>query len=77
MPRFQSATPEEKKIALLQLIDDMTAAALDHSSQGYAQFLQYRNNLIQLIDAHSKEDKNHSDFARSIFGKFDEYFPAK
>ena len=77
MPRFQSSTSEEKKAALLKLIDDMTAAALDHSAQGYDQFLQYRNNLIQLIDVYGLEDKNHVDFARSMFGKFDEYFPAK
>jgi hypothetical protein len=77
MPQFQSSTPEEKKVILLQLIDDMTASALDHRAQGYNQFLQYRNNLIQLIDTYALEDKKHVEFARSMFSKFDEYFPSK
>ena len=77
MPQFQSITPEEKKAVLLQLIDDMTAAAIDRTPQGYSQFLECRNNLIKVIDNYAMEDKARIEFAESIFSKFDEYFPEK
>lgn len=77
MPCFEFKTPEEKKIALLQVIDDMTAAAIDRSSQGYSQFLQYRNDLIALIDSYAKEDESRTEFAKCVSSKLDEFFPTK
>ena len=76
MPCFEVITPEERKQELMQLIDDMTASAIDRSSQGYTQFLHYRNQLIRVIDTHAEEDRKRVEFARVIATKIDEYFPA-
>ena len=76
MPCFEIVTPDEKKKALIQLIDDMTGAAIDHSSQGYTQFLHYRNELIRVIDEHTEQDKKRIEFAKAIANKIDEYYPA-
>ena len=48
--------PEEKKKILMSLIDDMTAAALDRSSQGYNQFLHCRSELIEVVDSFVRDD---------------------
>lgn len=75
MTCFEVATPEEKKQVLMQLVDDMTASAIDRSSQGYSQFLMYRNELISVIDKFMEEDRKRVEFAQIISLKIDEYFP--
>jgi hypothetical protein len=77
MSNFEVVTPEERKQALMQLVDDMTGAAIDHSSQGYTQFLQYRNELIRVIDVYAQEDQRRIEFGQFIASKIDEYFPSK
>ena len=77
MPCFEVVTPEERKQALMQLVDDMTASAIDRSSQGYTQFLHYRNELIRVIDAHAEQDRKRAEFAKVIASKIDEYYPQK
>jgi hypothetical protein len=58
--------PDEKKEILMNLIDDMTAAAVDRTSQGYQQFLHCRTLLIQTIDNYLKQDKQRLDLTQSI-----------
>lgn len=58
--------PEQKKKVLMSLIDDMTAAAVDRSSQGYSQFLQCRSELIETIDKYMEEDRKRIEFALTI-----------
>ena len=74
---FEVITPEERKQELMQLVDDMTAAAIDRSSQGYTQFLYYRNQLIKVIDTHVEQDQKRIEFGQFIASKIDEYFPPK
>lgn len=66
--------PEHKKQILMSLIDDMTAAALDRSSQGYSQFLQCRGELVEIIDRYMKEDQMRLDFALSISQQLSKIF---
>lgn len=66
--------PEHKKKILMSLIDDMTAAALDRSSQGYSQFLHCRSELIEVIDSYMKEDQMRMDFALSVAQQVNEIF---
>ena len=66
--------PEQKKKILMSLIDDMTAAALDRSSQGYSQFLHCRSELIEVIDTYMKEDQLRVDFALSVAKQVNEIF---
>ena len=67
-------SPHEKKRHLLNMIDDMTAAAIDRSSQGYTQFLFCRQQMLNLIDKYMKEDQMRIDFALDIQSKLNEYF---
>ena len=64
--------PEEKKRHLLNLIDDMAAAAIDRSSQGYTQFLFCRQQMLNLIDKYMKEDQMRIDFTLHIQSKLNE-----
>lgn len=66
--------PEHKKKILMSLIDDMTAAALDRSSQGYSQFLYCRSELIEVIDKYMREDQMRIDFALNIVNQVNEIF---
>lgn len=66
--------PEHKKKILMSLIDDMAAAALDRSSQGYSQFLQCRSELIEVIDKYMQEDQLRIDFASSIADQLTKIF---
>ena len=66
--------PEHKKKILMSLIDDMTAAALDRSSQGYSQFLHCRSELIEVIDTYMKEDQMRVDFALNVAKQVNEIF---
>ena len=67
-------TPAQKKQALMNLIDDMTASALDRTSQGYSQFLHYRGELIALVDSYMEEDRMRMDFVYSTMNKAQEIF---
>ena len=58
----------------MSLIDDMTAAALDRSSQGYSQFLHCRSELIEVIDSYMKEDQLRMDFALNVAKQVNEIF---
>jgi len=69
--------PEDKKKMLMTVIDDMTAAALDKSSQGYSQFLEYRNQMIQIIDTFMQEDKERIAFALDVAEKVEKIFNPK
>lgn len=66
--------PDEKKKILMSLIDDMTAAALDRSSQGYSQFLHCRSELIEVIDTFVKEDRARIHFAMNVAQQIEEIF---
>ena len=66
--------PEQKKQTLMQLIDDMTAAAIDHSSHGYTMFLQCRQQLVRQIDEYMKEDQERIDFAVNISNSLNKIF---
>lgn len=66
--------PEHKKKILMSLIDDMTAAAIDRSSQGYSQFLHCRSELIEVIDQYMEEDRQRIDFALSIAEQVNKIF---
>lgn len=72
--QYSVILPTEKKKILMSLIDDMTAAAVDHSSQGYSQFLQCRSELIEVIDKYMEEDRRRIEFALSITDKVNEMF---
>lgn len=67
-------SPHEKKRHLLNMIDDMTAAAMDRSSQGYTQFLFCRQQMLDLIDKYMKEDQIRIDFALQIRSTLNEFF---
>lgn len=54
-------SPENKKVILMSLIDDMTASAIDRSTQGHLQFLQLRTQLIETIDQYAKEERKQID----------------
>ena len=58
----------------MNLIDDMTAAALDRSSQGYSQFLQCRSELIEVIDQYMEEDRERIEFALNIVDQVNKIF---
>ena len=73
-PRPVVTAPAEKKKILMSLIDDMTAAALDRSSQGYTQFLEIRSKLIEIIDSFVKEDKARMCFAIHVAQQIEEIF---
>ena len=66
--------PQHKKKILMSLIDDMTAAALDRSSQGYGQFLQCRSELIEVIDQYMEEDRERIEFALNIVDQVNKIF---
>lgn len=66
--------PEHKKKILMSLIDDMTAAALDRSSQGYNQFLHCRSELIEIIDTYMEEDKKRIECVLAITEKVNALF---
>lgn len=67
-------SPEHKKKVLMSLIDDMTAAAVDRSSQGYNQFLQCRSELIETIDKYMEEDRKRIEFALNIVQQVNKIF---
>lgn len=69
--------PENKKKILMSLIDDMTAAAIDHSSQGYNQFLHCRSELIEVIDKYMHEDQQRIDFAVKLANQINDLFQIK
>ena len=58
--------PTHKKEILMNMIDDMTAAAVDKSSHGYQQFLQCRAELIETIDRYMEEDRKRLELTQSI-----------
>lgn len=66
--------PQEKKKILMSLIDDMTAAALDRSSQGYSQFLHCRSELIAIIDSYMREDQMRIEFASDMQKRLNKFF---
>ena len=69
--------PIHKKKILMSLIDDMTAAALDRSSQGYSQFLHCRSELIEVIDTYMEEDRQRIEFATDVANKINDLFQIK
>lgn len=58
----------------MSLIDDMAAAALDRSSQGYSQFLHCRSELIEVIDSYMREDQVRIDFALNVAKQVNDIF---
>lgn len=66
--------PQEKKVVLMNLIDDMTAAAIDRSSQGYSQFLYCREQLVGTIDKYMQEDQQRIDFALNVADEVNKIF---
>jgi hypothetical protein len=66
--------PDHKKKILMSLIDDMTAAAIDRSSQGYSQFLHCRSELIEVIDTYMEEDRQRIAFALSVAEQVNKIF---
>ena len=74
MYNFASQNPHEKKMILISLIDDMTAAAVDRSGQGYSQFLQCRSELLKTIDAYIEVDIKRDALAESISHNISQYF---
>jgi hypothetical protein len=74
MCKFSNLTPSDKRTVLISLIDDMTAAAIDRSSQGYSQFLQCRNELLKTIDGFVEADDKRNAAASDIAKKIQEYF---
>lgn len=77
MSNLTKLTPQEKKTIFIALIDDMTAAAVDRSAQGYTQFLQCRNELIRTIDSFVEADQRREDMAESISAQLNDYFEIK
>ena len=67
-------SPQERKSTLILLIDDMTAAALDRSGQGYTQFLQCRNQLLKTIDSYVEEELKRDALAQLMFNSINNYF---
>jgi hypothetical protein len=63
-------SPETKKVLLMTLIDDMTAAAIDRSSQSHIQFLDLRKQLIALIDKYAEEDRQRIDAVKEAMKCF-------
>ena len=63
----------EKKDILINMIDDMTAAIMDRSSQGYSRFLDSRSQLIKLLETYAEEDKKKTAIMNSIIGNIDKY----
>lgn len=66
-------TAAEKKDILIAMIDDMTAAIMDRSSQGYSRFLDSRSQLIKLLETYAEEDKKKTAIMNSIIGNVDKY----
>ena len=66
-------TATEKKDILINMIDDMTAAIMDRSSQGYSRFLDSRSQLIKLLETYAEEDKKKTAIMNSIIGNIDKY----
>ena len=77
MTCFEIVEPEQKKQTLMQLIDDMTASAIDRSPHGYTQFLHYRSELTKLVDSYAEEDRKSMNFVKTLLRQIDEYFPQK
>lgn len=50
-------SPETKKVTLITMIDDMTAAAINRTGQSHLQFIDLRSQLITLIDQYAIEDR--------------------
>jgi hypothetical protein len=57
--------PETRKITLMNMIDDMTAAAIAHTSQSHIQFLEIRSQITNLIDKYAIEDRQRIDAIQS------------
>ena len=68
-------SPETKKLILMNLIDDMTAAAVDRTSQSHIQFIQIRTELINTIDAYVKEDRKRINAIKAAAAIFNESRP--
>ena len=71
---MNTSLQQQKKHVLMNLIDDMAAAALDRSSQGYSQFLNYRKDLISLVDIYMEEDRERLEFVSSTMLRAQELF---
>lgn len=71
----QLESPESKKVILMSLIDDMTAAAIDRSTQGHLQFLQLRTQLIEMIDQYAKEDRERITAVKAAIKHLDPLMP--
>jgi len=54
-------SPETRKVTLMTMIDDMTAAAVAHTGQSHLQFIDLRSQLIVLIDKYATEDRERID----------------
>lgn len=71
--KFEMPTAAEKKDILIAMIDDMTAAIMDRSSQGYSRFLDSRSQLIKLLESYAENDKKKTAIVNSIIGDVDKY----
>ena len=70
-------SPQERKTTLILLIDDMTAAALDRSGQGYTQFLQCRDQLLKTIDNYVETDLKRDALIEDILCNTEKYINEK
>jgi hypothetical protein len=68
-------SPETKKKLLLTLIDDMTAAAIDRTSQSHILFIDLRSQLITLIDRYAEEEREHIDAVKAAMKCLNEVKP--
>lgn len=59
----------------MNLVDDMTAAAVDRSPHGYINFLQLRKELVSIIDAFYKEDHIRSETVKKVMNDLNAVLP--
>lgn len=75
MIHYSTESAKSKKAALIELIDAMTAAAIDRSSQSHIQFLQMRSKLIDTIDKSYKEEELRINSVKSAIKQLNEALP--
>lgn len=63
-------SPDQKKQALISLIDNMTACARDTSIQSYQMFLDYRKQIIDTLDDNAKENQKHLDLFQKLYRNY-------
>ena len=61
-----SNSPENKTVVLINLIDEMTAAAVDKSAQSHIQFLYLRTELISTLHDYAEIDRNRIRVVKSV-----------